>query len=110
MPAGRRGFPNLTDGDWLYGGDPKRDRGVTIANGRIGVMPALGAALGEEGTEQVTQYVLSLSGAAEDRGRGCRGPGQVHAVLFCLPRADRAGRMPRWAAPNLTDGYLAAWR
>jgi mono/diheme cytochrome c family protein len=37
--GGAPGFPNLTDRDWLWGGEP--DTVVaTIANGRAGVMPA----------------------------------------------------------------------
>ncbi len=38
---GSRGFPNLTDTDWLYGGDPEIIR-ESIINGRMGVMPPLG--------------------------------------------------------------------
>jgi cytochrome c oxidase cbb3-type subunit 3 len=61
---GARGFPNLTDGAWLYGGSPQ-DIQFSITNGRNGVMPALGAALGEQGTDEVVDYVLSLSGRGE---------------------------------------------
>ena len=46
---GAKGFPNLTDNDWLYGGEPDTIK-TTIIGGRMGVMPALGAALGGEGT------------------------------------------------------------
>lgn len=61
---GARGFPDLTDGAWLYGGSPQTIQ-LSITNGRTGVMPALGAALGEQGTDEVVDYVLSLSGRGE---------------------------------------------
>lgn len=77
---GARGFPNLTDGDWLYGGDPQNIQ-TTISNGRIGVMPALGAALGEQGTDQVVEYLLSLSGRSSDTGAAAEG--QAKYMQFC---------------------------
>src|SRR5690606_32134732 len=41
---GSTGFPNLRDGDWLYGGSPQ-DIQASIAQGRHGVMPAFGSVL-----------------------------------------------------------------
>ncbi|MGI9290344.1 MAG: cbb3-type cytochrome c oxidase N-terminal domain-containing protein, partial [Gammaproteobacteria bacterium] len=49
---GAKGFPNLTDDDWLYGGTTAAIE-TTIRNGRTGNMPALGAVAGEEGTEMI---------------------------------------------------------
>ncbi|MBT8445905.1 MAG: cytochrome-c oxidase, cbb3-type subunit III, partial [Gammaproteobacteria bacterium] len=99
---GARGFPNLTDSDWLYGGEPKTIE-MTIANGRIGVMPALGAALGEEGSEQVTQYVLSLSGAEEDQAAAAEG--QAKFVQFCSACHGPTGQgVAALGGANLTDG------
>jgi len=98
---GARGFPNLTDGDWLYGGEPETIQ-TSIANGRVGVMPALGAALGEEGTEQVTQYVLSLSGKAEDQAAAAAG--QAKFVQFCSACHGPTGLgVAALGGPNLTD-------
>ncbi|NDP47353.1 MAG: c-type cytochrome, partial [Sulfuriferula multivorans] len=39
---GSKGFPNLTDHDWLYGGEPETIV-ATITNGRNGMMPPMGA-------------------------------------------------------------------
>jgi len=61
---GAPGFPDLTDNDWLYGGEPK-DIVQSITHGREGTMPPLGAALGEQGVDELIAYVLSLSGHAE---------------------------------------------
>ena len=45
---GAPGFPNLTDTDWLYGGNPQTIV-QTITQGREGVMPALGSSAGPSG-------------------------------------------------------------
>lgn len=58
---GQRGFPNLTDDAWLYGGEPEAIV-TTVMQGRIGQMPAWKDALGEEGVKEVVSYTLSLSG------------------------------------------------
>ena len=44
---GSKGFPNLTDKDWLYGGAPETIK-QTIAAGRLGMMPPMAAALGTD--------------------------------------------------------------
>jgi cbb3-type cytochrome c oxidase subunit III len=70
--GGSRGFPNLTDADWLWGSEPKTIR-QTIAEGRTGTMPPFGAALGEQSVKDVAHYVLSLSGRTHDSLRRARG-------------------------------------
>ena len=52
--AGSRGFPNLTDRDWLWGGDEKTIK-ATIAEGRTGVMPPCGAPRGAQGPQKVAR-------------------------------------------------------
>jgi len=59
--TGSHGFPDLTDNQWLYGGDPGAIKN-SILNGRQGVMPAWGEVLGEKGVSAVSEYVMSLSG------------------------------------------------
>ncbi len=41
---GGKGFPNLTDQDWLWGGSETIE--LTITNGRIGTTPPMAAAIG----------------------------------------------------------------
>jgi len=53
---GAVGFPNLTDANWRWGGDAETIK-TTILNGRIGVMPAWGQVLGDEGVRNVAGYV-----------------------------------------------------
>ncbi|MBY0422607.1 MAG: cytochrome-c oxidase, cbb3-type subunit III [Parvularculaceae bacterium] len=55
------GAPNLTDGIWLYGGDPERIR-ETITNGRQGVMPAWETRMTDEQIVALAAYVHSLGG------------------------------------------------
>jgi cytochrome c oxidase cbb3-type subunit 3 len=99
--AGSLGFPNLTDKDWLYGGDAESIK-ASIANGRMGVMPALGAVLGEDGTRQVAHYVLSLSGSKHDAGLASAGKPLFEANCAACHMPDGTG-MTALGAPNLTD-------
>jgi len=97
---GNRGFPNLTDTDWLYGGTP--DKIVeTITNGRAGMMPPWGAALGEQGVKDVTAYVMSLGGRS---GAGDAAAGEKSFATTCAAchGADGKGNQ-MLGAPNLTD-------
>jgi cytochrome c oxidase cbb3-type subunit 3 len=97
---GARGFPNLTDDDWLHGGKPA-DIETTILEGRDGTMPAWGEKLGDEGVKKVASYVLSLSGRKVDPKLAAAGQ-----PLFsnCMPchGVDAKGNI-FIGAPNLTD-------
>ncbi|MFB4367653.1 MULTISPECIES: cytochrome-c oxidase, cbb3-type subunit III [unclassified Pseudomonas] len=53
---GAVGFPDLTDENWRWGGDAETIK-TTILNGRIGVMPAWGQVLGDDGVRNVAGYV-----------------------------------------------------
>ena len=99
--GGAKGFPNLRDNDWLYGGDPVAIE-ATILNGRNGVMPALGAAIGgEPGIAELTQYVRSLSDLKHDAKLA--GAGKAKFVICgACHGADGKGMMAT-GAPNLTD-------
>ena len=99
--TGAYGFPNLTDSDWLYGGDAKTIK-MSITNGRNGGMPPWGKVLGEEGVRDVTNYVLSLSGGEVDTDASARGKAQFQALCTACHGADAKG-LPILGAPNLTD-------
>jgi len=98
---GGRGFPNLTDKDWLYGGDPETIK-ASITNGRIGVMPALGASLGADGVREVAAYVRSLSGLPHDPLRAYVGKSKFAQTCSACHGADGKGNQ-QVGAPNLTD-------
>lgn len=57
---GATGYPNLTDNDWLYGGEAENIL-TTLHKGRVGGMPAWRDQLGEDGVRAASEYVLSLS-------------------------------------------------
>ena len=98
---GNKGFPNLADRDWLYGGEPETIK-LSILNGRHGQMPPMGAAVGsEKDIESVAHYVLSLSGSAHDSIKATAGR-EKFAVCAACHGADGKG-MAAMGAPNLTD-------
>lgn len=98
---GSKGFPNLTDGDWLHGGTTDAIA-QTLTQGRNGVMPPMGAAVGSpEDVKNVAHYVLSLSGSPHDAARASQGLSKFAACAACHG-ADAKGN-PAIGAPNLTD-------
>lgn len=99
--TGARGFPNLTDGDWLYGGDADSIR-ASITDGRIGVMPAMGEALGQEGTREVAHYVLSMAGRTHDPRMAEAGRPRFEENCAACHMPDGTG-MAAMGAPNLTN-------
>jgi cytochrome c oxidase cbb3-type subunit 3 len=99
---GSKGFPNLTDGDWLYGGEPEAIK-TSISEGRGGMMPALAGALGEEGTKDVAHYVMSLSKLTHDTVRATRGQEKFGQLCVACHGPEGKGNVAM-GAPNLTDG------
>ena len=99
--GGARGFPNLANSDWQWGGDP--DSIVqTIANGRTAAMTPWGEVLGAEGVEQVVAYVRQLSGQEHDAALA--GAGATQFMTFCAACHGADGKgMAAVGAPNLTD-------
>ncbi len=103
---GAKGFPNLTDQDWLWGGGEQTIY-QTIAHGRDGLMPAWGSVLGHDGVEKVMAYVLSLSGrrpgdAAVPAPELAAGKTLFTTMCTACHGADGTGNQAV-GAPNLTD-------
>ena len=87
---GAPGFPNLRDNDWLYGGSPDQIE-ASIMNGRVGVMPAWEGPLGgEEGVNQVANYVMSLAGRKIDEALASAGKPKFD--MFCAEIGRASGR------------------
>lgn len=99
--AGSRGFPNLTDRDWQWGGTPEAIK-ATIADGRTGVMPPFGPALGEQGVKDAAHYVMSLSGMTADSSRVARGKALYAKTCIACHGPEGKGN-PALGASNLTD-------
>ena len=98
--GGSKGFPNLTDGDWLYGGSPENIK-TTITYGRGGVMPPF-PQLDSKQIVDVANYVRSLSGLPSDDLKAARGSEVFKANCVACHGADAKGNIAL-GAPNLTD-------
>lgn len=98
---GSKGFPNLTDADWLYGGAPENIL-ETITQGRNGNMPPMAAAVGSpDDVKNLANYVLSLSGSPHDSLRAALGKSHFTACAACHGANGKGN--PALGAPNLTD-------
>lgn len=99
---GSRGFPNLSDNDWLYGGSPEAIE-TSILHGRNGMMPPMGMALGgDESVAQVAAYVRSLSGQKVDFPQAEEGKKKFQVMCIACHGVDAKGNT-LMGAPNLTD-------
>ena len=99
--GGAKGFPNLRDKDWLYGGDAAAIE-ASIANGRNGVMPALGDAIGgEQGVNEMAEYVRSLAGLKHNAAMAAVAKPKF-VICGACHGVDGKGNQ-QLGAPNLTD-------
>jgi cytochrome c oxidase cbb3-type subunit 3 len=106
---GAKGFPNLTDNDWIHGGSP--DKIVeTLMLGRRGQMPPMAAAVGgPEEVRQVANYVLSLSGSGHNSILAELGKAKFKQVCAACHGAEGKGNQAI-GAPNLSDKvWLHGW-
>ena len=99
--GGGIGFPSLRNDDWLWGGTPAAIK-TSILDGRMGIMPPWQAALGDQGVDEVTAYVLTLNGRAADPRMA--EAGQTHFQTMCAAchMPDGSGQHAL-GAPNLTN-------
>ena len=98
---GAKGFPNLTDQDWLWGGSEEAIY-QTVSEGRIGMMPAWGEVLGKDGTDNMVAYVLTLSGKQAPSASSNAGKAQFETICAACHGADGKGNVAL-GAPNLPD-------
>lgn len=98
---GAAGFPNLTDSDWIWGGDPETVL-TTVREGRRASMPAWGTALGDTGVTETAVYVQSLSGQPADPTLARAGEARFQQLCAACHGARGTGN-PALGAPNLTD-------
>ncbi len=105
---GSKGFPDLTDSDWLGAHDLDTIK-KTIVEGRTGNMPPMAAAVGTaEDVRNVAHYVLSLSGSAHNDIAAQLGKAKFGACAACHG-PDGKGN-PALGAPNLSDKiWLHGW-
>jgi cytochrome c oxidase cbb3-type subunit 3 len=105
---GSKGFPNLADTDWLYGGTPDAIK-ATLVQGRAGNMPPMAAAVGTpDDVRNVAHYVLSLSKSPHDSLRAALGKSKYGACAACHGMDGKGNHA--MGAPNLTDDiWLHGW-
>jgi cytochrome c oxidase cbb3-type subunit 3 len=98
---GVKGYPNLTDKDWLYGGDPQTIL-ATLHEGRNGMMPPMADAVGTaDDVLNVANYVLSLSNTPHDGAKAVLGKAKFTACAACHGEDGKGNQA--MGAPNLTD-------
>ena len=108
--AGAKGYPNLLDDAWLWGGTLEAIettvrhgiRNTTDPDARYSEMPAFGDILAEEEIDAATEYVLSLSGDDHDAGLAAAGATIFADNCSACHGEDGMGD-PELGAPNLTD-------
>jgi cytochrome c oxidase cbb3-type subunit 3 len=105
---GSKGFPNLTDKDWLHGGSHENIQ-ESLLKGRIGNMPPMAAAVGTpEDVRNVAQYVLSLSNSPHDSLKAALGKPKFSTCAACHGTDGKGNQA--LGAPNLTDDiWLHGW-
>lgn len=99
---GAYGFPNLTDDDWIWGGQPDVIK-TTILKGRNAVMPGWKDAIGEDGVKNVAAYVRSFSGLKNPEGVDLEAGKQVFSTTCVACHGPEGKGMHALGAPNLTD-------
>jgi cytochrome c oxidase cbb3-type subunit 3 len=110
--AGAKGYPNLADDDWIWGGKVE-DITLTIRHGvrsadaetRQNAMPRFGldGMLKRSEIDDVAHYVLSLSGAKHDAKAAGRGA-PIFAEQCVACHGEKGIGNPEVGAPRLSDG------
>lgn len=99
---GSKGFPNLTDNSWLYGGSLTEIK-TTLLNGRNGMMLAKGGLpIADNEIKGLTEYVVKLSNRKHNAALAAQG--QVSFMKGCFACHGMDGKGNKYmGAPNLTD-------
>ena len=108
--GGSKGFPNLTNANAGWLGERNAEHIVqTVTNGRTGMMPPMGAAVGgEPEMSELANYVLSLSGSPHNEIKAYSGKKMFTACAACHGVDGKGNKA--LGAPNLTDQYwLHGW-
>ncbi|NNK78069.1 MAG: cytochrome-c oxidase, cbb3-type subunit III [Litoreibacter sp.] len=108
--AGAKGYPNLLDDDWLWGGSVNEIaysvrhgiRNEQDSDAHWSEMPAFGEILEEAEIETAVQYVLKISGADHDAGLAAQGAVVFEEQCSSCHGEDGKGMIDQ-GAPNLAD-------
>ncbi len=110
--AGAKGYPNLNDDDWLWGGTPdqimqtiqfgvrsghpKTHEGAMLAFGKEGVLK-------KDQIVTVASYVRSLSGLPTSKGYDAKAGAKIFAENCAVCHGDAGKGNQELGAPNLAD-------
>ncbi|MDH5502032.1 MAG: cytochrome-c oxidase, cbb3-type subunit III [Gammaproteobacteria bacterium] len=96
---GGRGFPNLTDDAWLYGGQPAQIE-HSIVSGRNGIMPPLAAVFADEAEiDAMVTYVQNMP-----EGMDATSPAHGKYMMLCIACHGPDGKGNQaLGAPSLVD-------
>ena len=110
--GGAKGYPNLNDDDWLWGGKLD-DIAQTIRFGirsthektRLGSMPAFGreGMIKREDIEAVADYTRSLAGLPVDKSANLAAGKAVFVANCAICHGENGKGKRELGAPNLTD-------
>ena len=98
---GARGFPNLADNDWQYGGSFETIM-QTLENGRAGAMPAMVGGLDDKAIGELVVYVQSMSGQKADPELAAAGKKNFDMLCVACHGIDGSGNQAL-GAPRLND-------
>ncbi len=110
--GGAKGYPNLNDDDWLWGGSLAQIQQTiqygarsTSDQGHSGNMPAFGrdGMLKREEISQVADYVRSLSGLPTEKGADLAAGAKVFADNCAACHGEKGLGNQDMGAPNLSD-------
>ncbi len=100
---GARGFPDLTDGAWLWGGSPAQIE-QSILMGRTGVMPSWGAIFpDDESIDEMVRYVQAMADGIDTTS-----PAHSRYMTVCVACHGPTGSgNPALGSPSLlNDSWL----
>lgn len=98
---GARGFPNLADNNWQYGGSFETIM-QTLENGRVGAMPVMVGGLDDKAIGELVVYVQSMSGQKADPELAAAGKKNFDMLCIACHGVDGSGNQAL-GAPRLND-------
>ncbi len=101
---GARGFPNLTNNHWIWGGEPDQVW-TSVYYGREAVMPGFEGALSDSEITSTVTFVQQLSGQEVDETLAEQGREHFEMLCAACHMPDGTGN-PALGAPDLTAGVF----
>lgn len=99
--SGAKGFPNLRDGDWLYGGSAEQVF-TTITSGRNGQMPSFFGTMDDTELKSLIAFVRAWHSGSPESPEEAAGHKKFSVTCAACHGAEGKGN-PMLGAPNLTD-------